>query len=81
MTIPDRIKSRKFWLTVATVITLIANSQWGELVALVSVYLGIQGTADVLNQQTSKIQATEADIYEDIDDVDTSTTVSGSSLK
>ena len=41
-----RLTSRKFLLTLSAALVLVANQQWTELVALVSVYVGSEGLGD-----------------------------------
>lgn len=42
----ERLLSRKFWLTVAAFITLIATNHATEAMGVVLGYLGIEGYAD-----------------------------------
>lgn len=46
----QRLTSRKFLLTVATALILVANEQWAELVVLVSGYIGIEGVGDAVSR-------------------------------
>lgn len=61
-----RLTSRKFLLTLAAALILVANERWGELVFLISGYMGIEGIGDAAGrvaaqktEQVKLIQATE----------------------
>lgn len=55
-----RLTSRKFLLTLAAALILVANERWGELVLLISGYMGIEGVGDaaerVATQKTKQAQ-------------------------
>lgn len=76
-----RLTSRKFLLTLAAALILVANERWAELVVLISGYMGIEGIGDAadrvaaqktkqveLVQETQKARVTAFE--EDDDDVD-----------
>lgn len=78
-----RLTSRKFLLTLAAALILVANERWAELVVLISGYMGIEGIGDAadrvaaqktkqveLVQETQKARAIAFD--EDEDNVDLS---------
>jgi hypothetical protein len=44
--IVTKLTSRKFWLTVASLITFVALGQYTQAAVVVLGYLGIQGLAD-----------------------------------
>lgn len=77
-----RLTSRKFLLTLAAALILIANERWAELVVLISGYMGIEGIGDAadrvaaqktkqveLVQETQKARV-EAFTTDDDDDID-----------
>lgn len=79
-----RLTSRKFLLTLAAALILVANERWAELVVLISGYMGIEGIGDAadrvaaqktkqveLVQETQKARV-EAFATDDDDDVDLS---------
>lgn len=57
-----RLTSRKFLLTLAAALILVANEQWTELVILISGYMGIEGVGDaaerVATQKTKQAELT-----------------------
>jgi hypothetical protein len=76
-----RLTSRKFLLTLAAALILVANEQWTELVILVSGYMGIEGIGDaadrVAAQKTKQVELVQATqqakietFNEDDDDID-----------
>jgi hypothetical protein len=46
--LPEKLKSRKFWIAVLTSITLILSKQYNEAVAVIIAYLTVEGTADAV---------------------------------
>ncbi len=46
----QRLTSRKFLLTVAAALVLVANQQWVELVALLGGYMGVEGAGDLFDR-------------------------------
>ena len=59
-----RLTSRKFLLTLAAALILVANERWAELVVLISGYMGIEGIGDaadrVAQQKTKQVELTQA---------------------
>jgi hypothetical protein len=60
-----RLTSRKFLLTVAGGLTLAANGQWTELVALISVYIGTEGAGDVVDRFKTP-EVTKAELKKEV---------------
>lgn len=79
LSLPDRLRSRKFWLAVGAFITFVANGQYNEAMGVVVAYLGFQGASDAIEKyQQLPPKPKEVDVYDDTDDVDTTKIVSGS---
>lgn len=49
-----RMTSRKFLLTVASALILVANQEWAYLVVLISGYMGIEGVGDAAERVASQ---------------------------
>lgn len=45
-----RLTSRKFLLVLGGVIIAVANKEWGVAVTLILGYLGVEGTADIIER-------------------------------
>jgi hypothetical protein len=81
MTIPARLTSRKFWLTVGGFITLIASGAYTEAMALLVAYIGVQGAKEAVSEgKKTAPSSSDAVITNDDDDVDTTRTISGDQL-
>ncbi len=50
MSIPQKLKSRKFWITVLSFFLFILNEQYGEAAAVVMAYIGFEGGADIVSR-------------------------------
>ena len=82
MSIPDRLKSRKLWLTISAVIALVVNEQYTEALGAVIAYLFVQGGEDiVVKREQARMPKVEYGDFEASDDVDTGNVVSGSDLE
>ena len=75
MSIPDRLKSRKFWVAVGAFVTFVANQQWTEAMGVVIAYLGLQGVQDTFKPSDTS-PMTEIPTSQN-DEVDTTQVVTG----
>ena len=78
MTIPERLKSRKFWITVGGFITLIASGESAKAVALLIAYLGMQGAQDTVTARRGR--SIDSAVFDEEDEVDTNNIVSGKDM-
>lgn len=65
----DRLTSRKFLLTVAAGIPLALNQQWGELVTLISVFIGAEGAADAAQRYQEAKVSSNTSLLSDISQI------------
>lgn len=72
-----RLSSRTFWVAVGTIITLIANEQWGEAASVAAAYiLGEKGLDAVQTAKGQKVVVSSTPAVDD-SSVDTSEVVTG----
>lgn len=70
--------SRKFLLTVSALLTLAAEGEWNQFVAVLATYLGVEGAGDVIDRikfSRSQGAATVEDLKDE--EVDTGVIIPG----
>ena len=77
MNIPERIKSRKFWVAIISFVYFILNGQSDQAFGIIIAYLGIQGLQDTYGSNNTMTQIIKGESHNEDEEVDTSIVETG----